>query len=107
MASLVNLSRSGLPSLEKKVHNWNFSCYKLWLLSLGAEQLSQPQIVSLTFQCLCDEDLNGTMYKRRALNIVCLDFRKSFDMLSHTPLVTKLVRYRLGEWKMTGGGKFA
>lgn len=92
---------------KKKVYNWNFSCYKLWLLSLGTEQLSQPLLVSLTFQHLCDENLNGTMDKRRALNIVCLDFRKSFDTLCHTPLVTKLVRYGLGEWKMRGGGKFA
>jgi len=56
---------------------------------------------------LCGEDVIGTVDKRRALNIVCLNSRKAFDTLSHTPLITKLVRYGLDEWKMRGGGKFA
>lgn len=54
-----------------------------------------------------DGDMTGAVDKGRAGDVVCLDFMKAFDTLSHTPLITELVRYGLDKWKLRWAGKLA
>jgi len=43
------------------------------------------------------DEMTGLVGEGRAVDIVCLDFSKTFDTTSHKILVEKLLKYRLAE----------
>ena len=43
-------------------------------------------------------DVNSLIHEGRAVDVVYLDFRKSFDTVSHNILVDKLTKYGQSKW---------
>ncbi|GAB0179691.1 mitochondrial enolase superfamily member 1 [Grus japonensis] len=57
-------------------------------------KLCLTNLIAFYVKVTCLDDVG------RAVDIVCLDFSKAFDMVPHSPLLQKLMGYGLHKWSM-------
>lgn len=46
-------------------------------------------------------EMSGLVNEGRAVDMVCLDFSKAFDTISHDILLDKLMKYKIEWWTVT------
>jgi len=53
---------------------------------------------SFSNRIACSNVMTGLVEEMRAVDVVCLDFSKAIDTVSHNILVDELMKYRLNKW---------